>query len=217
MNHEYTPVSIPVFMNTKMRIRIFTDRPGQGEIGHEHLSNASQLPSTGCSIIPRYSAHPPILRRRRHRPPACSLSPSASAAAAAASPAATFARVVAVPSPRPLPSVTVPSPHLTRRVVVVRVHRSRDGGTGRHARQAPKRRDVRMASRATRHRRRCVALRRAAAAAAATAAQPRASASPFRAHFNTTPKNRRFAAGGSVHRPLARGQSIRRITQWSGD
>ena len=39
-----------------MRIRIFTDRPGQGETGHAHLSNTRQLPSMGRSVIPRYSA-----------------------------------------------------------------------------------------------------------------------------------------------------------------
>ena len=43
-------------MNTKIRIRIFTDRPGQRETGHAHLSNTRQLPSTGRSVIPRYSA-----------------------------------------------------------------------------------------------------------------------------------------------------------------
>ena len=45
-------------MNTKMRIRIFTDRrPGQEETDHHaHLSNTRQLPSTGRSVIPRYSA-----------------------------------------------------------------------------------------------------------------------------------------------------------------
>ena len=54
--HEHTPVSIPVFMNKKLRIRIFTDRPGQGETGHAHLSNTDQPPSMGRSVIPRYSA-----------------------------------------------------------------------------------------------------------------------------------------------------------------
>ena len=54
--HEHTPVSIPVFMNTKLRIRIFTERPGQGETGHAHLSNKRQLPLMGRSVIPRYSA-----------------------------------------------------------------------------------------------------------------------------------------------------------------
>ena len=39
-----------------MRIRIFTDRPGQEEAGHAHLSNTRQLPSTERSVIPRYSA-----------------------------------------------------------------------------------------------------------------------------------------------------------------
>ena len=39
-----------------MRIRIFTDRRGQGETGNAHLSNTRQLPSTTRSVIPRYSA-----------------------------------------------------------------------------------------------------------------------------------------------------------------
>ena len=39
-----------------MRIRSFTDRPGQGETGHAHQSNTRQLPSMGHSAIPRYSA-----------------------------------------------------------------------------------------------------------------------------------------------------------------
>ena len=70
--HEHTPVSIPVFMNTKIRIRIFTDRPGQEETDHAHLSNARQLPSTGRSVIPRYSAatkkKSPICAKNYHFP-----------------------------------------------------------------------------------------------------------------------------------------------------
>ena len=70
--HEHTPVSIPVFMNTKMRIRIFTDRPGQEERDHAHLSNTRQLPSTGRSVIPRYSTatqkKAPICAKNHHFP-----------------------------------------------------------------------------------------------------------------------------------------------------
>ena len=39
-----------------MRIRIFTDHPGQGETGHAHLSNTRQLSSIERSAISRYSA-----------------------------------------------------------------------------------------------------------------------------------------------------------------
>ena len=54
--HEHTPVSIPVFMNTKTVNSNFTGRSGQGETGSAHLSNTRQLPSTGRSVIPCYSA-----------------------------------------------------------------------------------------------------------------------------------------------------------------
>ena len=53
-----------------MPIRISTDRPGQGETGHAHLSNTRQLPSMGRSVIPRYSAaqkkSPKIVPKNHH-------------------------------------------------------------------------------------------------------------------------------------------------------
>ena len=55
-----------------MRIRVFTDRPGQEETGHAHLSTTRQLPSTERSFIPRYSAatqkKSPICAKNHHFP-----------------------------------------------------------------------------------------------------------------------------------------------------
>ena len=61
VHDEHTPISIPVLMNAKLRIRIFTHRPGQGGAGHVHLSKTRQLSLTGRSIIP----HPSLQRRKK--------------------------------------------------------------------------------------------------------------------------------------------------------
>ena len=57
-----------VFMN--INLFFFTNLPGHGETGHVHLSNTRQLPSTGRSVIPCYSAakktNPKMLAENHH-------------------------------------------------------------------------------------------------------------------------------------------------------
>ena len=76
--HEHTRRPTPVFMNTKIKIKIFTGRPGHMKTGHPHLRR--QLSLKGRSIVGRYStANPefshvmssfPLVMNKQRRPPA---------------------------------------------------------------------------------------------------------------------------------------------------